>query len=1843
MSLSAAKGMPVAALAHQYLLEQATLCVCGKGLQSTSTLLPTSCGAPAVNRPSAAQGTPHVVALARQYLLEQATLVGRGTVAVQAWEVSEGRQGPSAAQETSHVAVLARQYLLEQVTLVVRDAVAVQAGEAAEDRDAQNQDEVTRLANQLAETRQKVEQLESDLEDSYENIAELAARGEIAHAKVKETQQRKEELENDFSDPPSISVEVEESMERESTGPGLEQIWSIDTLASSLSSTAYELEIFTIEDCASSLDATVQELDSRALDDYAASMHSLVQELEGLAIHDALESVHVVVQELEVAQSEEFRKDNITLDVVACSVQNTISQLDALQTPEENPPSHVGKQVSEITLDTEEPGTMIKNDEDEEDEYEKDDDFEEDDETNEDDEFENENEDTVVSAQESCSSNDFSLYSLQHDDMKENLQPVSLATGKHRGSTPNLFMSPHVDHAPDEEGFAVEQKGVQEENFVQTQQNLQELELKLKQSCMDEKPADVEAWLLEQLLAASKSSPEFADSRRESLQKKRDVQEKQLENRFLKDLNGVYENLVQALKTELPSDPEAFSVDHLCKVSQRTIGEEASWKEKLARKREVQQLQQEQEALKGEYQEKLQSLARRLMAEKFPEKQSLLEKNHKVEQLRKENAELKAKLDKKFQDLKRQQNWTLDNLVNPIHSAVHELEGLGLKAVEPALQVEGKPEPLDEELLVKRGIRISGKLAIVKVYGYTNKEGMRRPRLKVVAFLPKKALQLALVDSLHPQETPEQACQRILGRLTVRGILGHEQLLLSATTPVVPKHKTVRGASYGVVQRYLESQAHAVMLEGRTKAVLKRARAEEAEKEKRRQLLGVAQSYLTTQLMANSQQEVFEEVDRLGRTIEIQTNTLFTPRGENTLLGPLITPREAKVCNPRFRVLDSLMGGLRLEEPNPPPPRKLPPKAADSVFGLLGELDPLGSPRSKGESHRPVTAPGLSDGLMEEDRRHRTRAWLKDVAVARRIEHKNTTLLIQKKHRDEIHQLQEENKAHSNQVLAYLFTHENSQNLVNEVLTTGALKATSNCIVNDPYDVISGHLIQQISDIKATETIQNASDRAVAQLLEQRAAAMIVGSSLLKSAVAKGMGDLLTVQISAEKKALVAKRHAQSYLSSVVGKFVEVHREELQVKDHLTLCDARAYLQRQALSVAAALHERRSKVNQLARTYLSCSVNDAILHSRKQRLKQQEQWVEQESRKLALSEVCQTLVHELLAEPPVTQPMVDRFQLARANKNTASNRRCRQYSSNTEFVPGWPLVDEDDLEEDPLMTMYPWEHPDNQEFAKGEWTAFEDEIPEPLPSKSFLVDSIPEGITVDHSSTHLSVSSNGGPSTHGSVQYSESRGDSREAFRLEEDGKSMPRSNNNISQSTDNSPTENRRLHLGKKKSKDSKDMSGGVYISPRISEALRQAGRPQQSENPEDSPASRTTVTLPEDTLGRMVNFDVTSPIFGNSKQVARDRVRTNDSDLVGLQFAQTDTPSKMMGEDYMQYTGSQDLAPLTPPGGHVRQIQHFVTDSRRESQSMSCLPTVMEGALGTLEESKSLEARTFLQRNAELQAMTNRELEERRRAKEVFVKTLPTVNAASKNSSKLRQSSLAAFRKKGYGGASSKYIQYWEAKLQRSRAYYDSKAALSKAVGTIVKARGPAVTREAAFCALAEADGIVGEAFSHLLNSDFLKEMEVVCKIIDVSKYMSFADYQNFMDTATRESSLPQLKKSKKSKTGGFSKGRIAQQMSPETRNHRRKKLGAHDSSTILLEHSSEVSFPHIKSKSSHHSKKKKLASAYQVDLGLEELKQQIKASKRLANPKYKGAKKNSIEQMIEDQMYSRSVVGR
>lgn len=101
-----------------------------------------------------------------------------------------------------------------------------------------------------------------------------------------------------------------------------------------------------------------------------------------------------------------------------------------------------------------------------------------------------------------------------------------------------------------------------------------------------------------------------------------------------------------------------------------------------------------------------------------------------------------------------------------------------------------------------------------------------------------------------------------------------------------------------------------------------------------------------------------------------------------------------------------------------------------------------------------------------------------------------------------------------------------------------------------------------------------------------------------------------------------------------------------------------------------------------------------------------------------------------------------------------------------------------------------------------------------------------------------------------------------------------------------------------------------------------------------------------------------------------------------------------------------------------------------------------------------------------------------------------------------------ISQCRLKGYCRPTEQsYLSYWEMKVKNLLEAFSSERSLRKGI-SIVKHCHRQVTNKEAFCALAATDGDVAQTCGKLSELDFHREIQLVCKIIDLGKYRKFIE---------------------------------------------------------------------------------------------------------------------------------------
>jgi len=97
-----------------------------------------------------------------------------------------------------------------------------------------------------------------------------------------------------------------------------------------------------------------------------------------------------------------------------------------------------------------------------------------------------------------------------------------------------------------------------------------------------------------------------------------------------------------------------------------------------------------------------------------------------------------------------------------------------------------------------------------------------------------------------------------------------------------------------------------------------------------------------------------------------------------------------------------------------------------------------------------------------------------------------------------------------------------------------------------------------------------------------------------------------------------------------------------------------------------------------------------------------------------------------------------------------------------------------------------------------------------------------------------------------------------------------------------------------------------------------------------------------------------------------------------------------------------------------------------------------------------------------------------------------------------------VETFKKLGYtSNQTLVYWDHWTSKLKSLRSQMLSQLELNQCIATI-RSHYPFVSKEAVFVALAEAQGSIEEATAKLSEEEFLRECDVICRVINVGKFI-------------------------------------------------------------------------------------------------------------------------------------------
>ena len=96
----------------------------------------------------------------------------------------------------------------------------------------------------------------------------------------------------------------------------------------------------------------------------------------------------------------------------------------------------------------------------------------------------------------------------------------------------------------------------------------------------------------------------------------------------------------------------------------------------------------------------------------------------------------------------------------------------------------------------------------------------------------------------------------------------------------------------------------------------------------------------------------------------------------------------------------------------------------------------------------------------------------------------------------------------------------------------------------------------------------------------------------------------------------------------------------------------------------------------------------------------------------------------------------------------------------------------------------------------------------------------------------------------------------------------------------------------------------------------------------------------------------------------------------------------------------------------------------------------------------------------------------------------------------------SLRRYNSKGLRSRKYSYVKYWEEKVDKLLNHFSSEVTLRKGI-SFVRQSQRHVSNKEAFCSLAATDGSVAEASGKLLDMEFYKEIQLVCKIINLYRY--------------------------------------------------------------------------------------------------------------------------------------------
>ncbi|RHY47863.1 hypothetical protein DYB34_000034 [Aphanomyces astaci] len=104
-------------------------------------------------------------------------------------------------------------------------------------------------------------------------------------------------------------------------------------------------------------------------------------------------------------------------------------------------------------------------------------------------------------------------------------------------------------------------------------------------------------------------------------------------------------------------------------------------------------------------------------------------------------------------------------------------------------------------------------------------------------------------------------------------------------------------------------------------------------------------------------------------------------------------------------------------------------------------------------------------------------------------------------------------------------------------------------------------------------------------------------------------------------------------------------------------------------------------------------------------------------------------------------------------------------------------------------------------------------------------------------------------------------------------------------------------------------------------------------------------------------------------------------------------------------------------------------------------------------------------------------------------------------------RQRSITSYRRLGYSTGNVSCVQHWKAIIKCGQRLYPTLDAIHRAVAH-VKFFHTNMPGDVAFCALADSDGQVDEACGKLSDANYRSELDCICRVLDVSAWMTMHD---------------------------------------------------------------------------------------------------------------------------------------